>query len=148
MAEQRVPHGHGRWHSVTRWQGKQLVSLPELYLSRPGISVPTTRVDNADILRRVRARYRGSDEDFAIIQSAIELREYSKFLFTRNLSERMFSYALGRGIEQTDWITIRQIARAVAADGYKAQRLVLEIARSQPFQFRRPAGTPAAASTP
>lgn len=68
--------------------------------------------------------------------------------FTRNLTERMFSYAMGRGVEQTDWLAIRQISRAVAKDGYRAQSLVLEIARSMPFQFRRPAETPATASTP
>ena len=68
--------------------------------------------------------------------------------FTRNVTERMFSYALGRGVEQTDWLAIRQIARAVANDGYKSQRLVLEIARSLPFQFRRPAETPVTASAP
>ena len=68
--------------------------------------------------------------------------------FTRNVTERMFSYALGRGVEQTDWLTIRQIARAVAQDGYKSQRLVLEIARSMPFQFRKPAEAAATASTP
>ena len=66
--------------------------------------------------------------------------------FTRNITERMFSYALGRGVEQTDWLTIRQIARAVAKDGYSARRLVLEIARSVPFQFRSPAETPVTAS--
>ena len=48
------------------------MSLPELYLSKPGVAFPETRVDNAEILRRVRERYRGSEEDFAIIQSAIE----------------------------------------------------------------------------
>jgi len=68
--------------------------------------------------------------------------------FVRNLTERMFSYAMGRGVEQTDWLAIRQIARAVATDGYKSQRLVLEIARSMPFQFRKPAETPATASIP
>jgi hypothetical protein len=68
--------------------------------------------------------------------------------FTRNITERMFSYALGRGVEQTDWLAIRQIARAVAKDGYKSQRLVLEIARSMPFQFRKPADAPATASIP
>jgi 3-oxoacyl-[acyl-carrier-protein] synthase-3 len=47
------------------------VSLPELYLSKPGIAFPTVRVDNAEILRRVRARFKGSDEEFAIIESAI-----------------------------------------------------------------------------
>jgi hypothetical protein len=68
--------------------------------------------------------------------------------FTRNVTERMFSYAVGRGVEQTDWLTIRKIARAVAQDGYKTQRLVLEITRSLPFQFRNPSERPATASTP
>jgi hypothetical protein len=68
--------------------------------------------------------------------------------FTRNVTERMFSYALGRGVEQTDWLTIRQIARAVANDGYKTQRLVLEIARSRPFLFRKSAENSVAASVP
>jgi hypothetical protein len=68
--------------------------------------------------------------------------------FTRNLTERMFSYALGRGVEQTDWLAIRQIARAVAQDGYRTQRLVIEIAKSPAFQLRKPAEMPATASTP
>jgi hypothetical protein len=66
----------------------------------------------------------------------------------RNLTERMFSYALGRGVEQTDWLAVRQIARAVANDGYRAQRLVLEIAKSPAFQLRKPAEMQATASTP
>ena len=68
--------------------------------------------------------------------------------FTRNIAERMFSYAMGRGVEQTDWLAIRQIARAVARDGYRSQSLVLEIARSMPFRFRRPAEAQATVSTP
>jgi len=68
--------------------------------------------------------------------------------FMRNLTERMFSYALGRGVEQTDWLSVRQIARAVADDGYRAQRLVLEIAKSPAFQLRKPAEMQATASTP
>ena len=36
------------------------VSLPELYLSKPGVAFPATRVDNEEILARVRARFRGS----------------------------------------------------------------------------------------
>ena len=68
--------------------------------------------------------------------------------FMRNLTERMFSYALGRGVEQTDWLAVRQIARAVADDGYHAQRLVLEIAKSPAFQLRKPAEMQATASTP
>jgi 3-oxoacyl-[acyl-carrier-protein] synthase-3 len=48
------------------------VSFPELYLSKPGVSIPATRVDNAEILRRVRACFKGSDDAFATIAAAIE----------------------------------------------------------------------------
>ncbi len=58
--------------------------------------------------------------------------------FTRTLTEKMLAYALGRGIEPCDWIAVRQIATATASDGYSLQRLVLEVARSFPFQYRRP----------
>ena len=43
-----------------------------MYLSKPGVAFPTTRVDNDEILRRVKERYHGSDENFATIRSAIE----------------------------------------------------------------------------
>jgi hypothetical protein len=66
--------------------------------------------------------------------------------FVRNLTEKMLSYALGRGIEPGDWITVRQIANAVAQDGYKAQRLIVEIAGSYSFQFRKPSADPNTAS--
>ena len=46
--------------------------LPELYLSKPGVHLPATRVDNAEIIRRVRAAFKGSDDEFASIASAIE----------------------------------------------------------------------------
>ena len=45
---------------------------PELYLSRPGVHLPSTAIDNAEILRRVRERYRGPDADCPRLASAIE----------------------------------------------------------------------------
>jgi hypothetical protein len=65
--------------------------------------------------------------------------------FTRNITEKMLAYALGRGLETSDWFVVRQMARDVAKDGYRAQRLVLEIVKSFPFQYRRP-GTKLAAN--
>jgi len=60
--------------------------------------------------------------------------------FTRNVAGKMLSYALGRGVDNGDWLAVRQIAKSVALDGYKGQRLVLEIVKSFPFQYRQPAG--------
>ncbi len=47
------------------------MSLPELYVSRPGISHPAARVDNQEILRRVHERYRGDEADWPTVESAI-----------------------------------------------------------------------------
>jgi 3-oxoacyl-[acyl-carrier-protein] synthase-3 len=48
------------------------VSLPELHLSKPGVTLPATRVDNAEVIRRVRAEFKGTSDEFAVIASAIE----------------------------------------------------------------------------
>jgi 3-oxoacyl-[acyl-carrier-protein] synthase-3 len=48
------------------------VSLPELHLSKPGVVFPSTRVDNRETIRRVRACFKGTDDEFATIASAIE----------------------------------------------------------------------------
>jgi 3-oxoacyl-[acyl-carrier-protein] synthase III len=48
------------------------VSLPELHLSRPGVVFPATAVDNAETIRRVRARFKGTDEQFVSVAAAIE----------------------------------------------------------------------------
>ena len=57
--------------------------------------------------------------------------------FIRNLTERMLSYALGRGIEFYDMPTIRKITERLKQDEYRSSTLVMEIAKSYPFQFRR-----------
>lgn len=48
------------------------MSLPELYLSKPGVIIPATRVDNAETIRRVRACFKGTDEEFVRVEAAIE----------------------------------------------------------------------------
>lgn len=63
--------------------------------------------------------------------------------FTRTIANKMMSYALGRGLGNGDWLTVQQVSKAVAQDGYKGQRLVVEIVKSYPFQYRQPAATTA-----
>ena len=60
-----------------------------------------------------------------------------KQLFVRHLTEKMLAYALGRGVEYYDSPAVKQIAEAVASDGHRAPRLILEIVRSAPFRLRR-----------
>ncbi|QDU29215.1 Planctomycete cytochrome C [Anatilimnocola aggregata] len=60
-----------------------------------------------------------------------------KELFGRNLAEKMLTYGLGRGLEYYDRPTIQKIVGGLAADDYKFSRLVIEIAKSEPFRNRR-----------
>lgn len=60
-----------------------------------------------------------------------------KDLFTRNLAEKMLTYALGRGLDYQDQCVVRQIADAVAKDDYRLSTLVWEVVKSDPFRKRR-----------
>jgi hypothetical protein len=57
--------------------------------------------------------------------------------FSRNLTSRMMTYALRRGLEPYDRRAVESVHRAVAADGYRLRTMVHEIVRSLPFQARR-----------
>src|SRR5690606_637742 len=61
----------------------------------------------------------------------------NKEVFVRAFTERLLTYALGRGVEAHDQPTIRAIARAAAEDDYKIQTLVMNVVTSKPFTLRR-----------
>ncbi len=57
--------------------------------------------------------------------------------FVRCLSEKLLTYALGRGMEMYDRCAIEQISKRLEKKGYKFNDLILEVVRSVPFQLRR-----------
>ncbi len=57
--------------------------------------------------------------------------------FVTTVTERLLTYALGRGVEYTDGPAIRRIMREVAASDYRWSSLILATAKSMPFQMRR-----------
>jgi len=62
-----------------------------------------------------------------------------RHLFLRHMTEKMLAYALGRGLEHYDMPVVKEIADQVERDGYAVRSLILQITRSLPFQYRRPA---------
>ena len=56
--------------------------------------------------------------------------------FARNLTEKVLTYALGRGLESYDEPVIEEIRRDIARNGYRFSSLVLGIVESMPFQMR------------
>jgi mono/diheme cytochrome c family protein len=57
--------------------------------------------------------------------------------FSRTLTEKMLTYALGRGLRSYDRPAVAAIEDALASDGYRFQALVHAIVESLPFQSRR-----------
>lgn len=56
---------------------------------------------------------------------------------SHSITEKMMTYALGRGMESYDNRTLDAIDKKLAVNGYKFQDLIFEIAHSLPFQSRR-----------
>ena len=61
--------------------------------------------------------------------------------FSRCLTEKMLTYALGRGLQTYDRRAVEAINRNVAASGYHLQSLIFEIVHSVPFQMGRGDGS-------
>jgi uncharacterized protein DUF1592/uncharacterized protein DUF1588/uncharacterized protein DUF1587/uncharacterized protein DUF1585/uncharacterized protein DUF1595 len=58
-------------------------------------------------------------------------------MFVENFTERLLTYALGRGLEEYDNAALRKIAREAAADNQKWSAIILGIVKSTPFRMRR-----------
>jgi hypothetical protein len=56
--------------------------------------------------------------------------------FARCLTEKMMTYALGRGLTEDDKPAVQNIVSRVAAGGYRFSTLVLEIVNSPEFQMQ------------
>jgi hypothetical protein len=57
--------------------------------------------------------------------------------FSRTLTEKMLTYALGRGLQPYDSRSIDSIAGELEKNGYKLQSLIHQIVNSLPFESRR-----------
>ena len=96
-------------------------------------------------------RWRDLDEDGAPVDAAAALPDGRSFRgpvglremlhgrgdeFVSNVTSKLLTYALGRGVEAYDMPAIRTIVREAEADGYRWSSVILGIANSTPFQMR------------
>jgi hypothetical protein len=56
--------------------------------------------------------------------------------FVTTLTEKLFTYALGRGVEYYDLPAVRAVVRRSAADDHRLSALIAGIVESAPFQMR------------
>jgi hypothetical protein len=57
-------------------------------------------------------------------------------LFVRTMTEKLMTFALGRGVEYFDAPAVRRIVADARDDNYRFSRLVMGIVKSTPFQMR------------
>jgi hypothetical protein len=64
--------------------------------------------------------------------------------FVQTATEKLMTYALGRGIEYYDMPTVRAIARNAAKDNYRFSTIIMGVVESDAFRMRAAEDTPAA----
>jgi hypothetical protein len=76
-------------------------------------------------------------KSFQTAEQLIQILQDDKDTFTRSLTEKMLTFAIGRGLERYDRPVVNAIAHKLADNQYKFSTLVMEIVNSAPFQMRR-----------
>ncbi len=78
--------------------------------------------------------------DGTILRGVADLKQVikdRKQQFLRCLTEKMLTYALGRGLEYYDRSTLDRIVAQLEAGGYRSSVMITEIVKSDPFRLRR-----------
>jgi mono/diheme cytochrome c family protein len=73
---------------------------------------------------------------FAGAKGLKETLRGDKALFARNFTEKLMTFALGRGLERSDRAAVDEIVGRLARDDYRFETLVNEIVSSQQFRMR------------
>ena len=96
-------------------------------------------------------KYRIVDESFNPIDASGALPDGRKFdgvaelrsalaarpeRFVNTLTEKLLTYALGRGLEYYDMPAVRKILADSAPDGYRMHAIVAGVVKSYPFEYR------------
>ena len=85
---------------------------------------------------------------FEGLPGLVKILNADPMVFARTITDKMLTYALGRGLESYDAATVDKISRQLAANGYRFDTLVLGIVESLPFQNRSalPSASPPSAT--
>jgi hypothetical protein len=110
-------------------------------------------MENFDVVGRWRTRDGDTPIDATAhlvdgteVNGPVELRKallrYSDQI-VRNATDKLLTYALGRGTEYYDMPVVRSIVRDAAAENYSFSSIVMGIVTSEPFVMRAPEAAPA-----
>ena len=89
-----------------------------------------------EAVERTRDRTRDQDLDTLTVGGLKQMLLRSE-RFVPTVTEKLLTYALGRGLEHYDAQAVRTIVRNAARDDYRFASLITGIAQSAPFTMRR-----------
>jgi len=139
----------------TDFESLSVRGLMELHRSKPfcegchKIMDPVgLAMENYDVIGRWRTHDGGTPIDASArlvdgteIDGPVELRRallnYSEQIM-RNMTDKLLTYAIGRGTEYYDAPVVRSIVRDAAAEDYSFSSIVMGIVTSEPFLMRAP----------
>jgi mono/diheme cytochrome c family protein len=78
-----------------------------------------------------------SGEKFSGAAELIDVLSQRKHDFARHLSEKVLTFALGRGLQYYDGCAVDDITKRLEENEYRFSALILGIVNSDPFQMRR-----------
>ena len=94
----------------------------------------TTKVKASRSTRRARCRAPANFAASSGLEDALLSRPE---MFAGALTEKLLTFALGRGVEYYDAPAVRKIVRDAAKDRYRFSSIILGIVKSTPFQMRK-----------
>ena len=124
-----------RWRAeLAGWLGEdRVLAFPEREPMPFEISAPSGGAVHQRLLTLWRLTR--ASAPVAVVTSLRALLLKYKDQYVRNVSEKLLTYALGRGVEYQDMPLVRKIVRDAAPANYRFSSLVLGVVRSEPFQF-------------
>jgi cytochrome c5 len=112
---------------VGKWRKAEAIQI----LGSPELPVMYTPLDPSGVLPNGTA-FQGPTELRKILVSEPEN-------FAHVVTDRLLTYALGRGLDYYDAPAVRRIVRDAAANDYRWSSIIMGIVSSTPFQMRAPA---------
>lgn len=105
-------------------------------------------LENFDVLGRWRDEHAGATIDSSTmlpsgrkLTGAQDLKDAlleRKDEFARGVTIKMLSYALGRGLVNSDFAAVEKIVQRLRENDYETRELIMGIVESVPFQFKSP----------
>ena len=105
-------------------------------------AVGAWRTRDAGTSRQRIGAVRGRDRRWTASQGFAQRCCKRPEVFVRTLTEKLMTYALGRGLQYYDMPVVRAIVRDAAKQDYRFSSIVLGIVQSAPFQMRMSGAAP------